>query len=161
MRIRPFTLADLPRLQAIRKAAFAPVFQSFRDITGPEISAIAFNQADADQAKLLEDIVKPGSGPELFVAERDGLIIGFVSMTLNAQRKTGEIGLNAVDPDHASQGVGAKMYDFVLQHMKTAGMELAVVSTGGDPSHAPARRAYEKAGFCASLPSQVMYTLLG
>jgi hypothetical protein len=37
--------------------------------------------------------------------------------------------------------------------MKEAGMQVATVSTGGDPSHAPARRAYEKAGFTASIPS--------
>ena len=29
------------------------------------------------------------------------------------------------------------------------GMKLAGVSTGGDPGHAPARRAYEKAGYTA------------
>jgi hypothetical protein len=32
-------------------------------------------------------------------------------------------------------------------------MQAATVSTGGDPSHAPARRAYEKAGFSAQIPS--------
>jgi hypothetical protein len=33
--------------------------------------------------------------------------------------------------------------------MKENGMKLAVVGTGGDPGHAPARRAYEKAGYTA------------
>jgi hypothetical protein len=31
--------------------------------------------------------------------------------------------------------------------MREAGMKLAVVGTGGDPGHAPARRSYEKAGY--------------
>ena len=31
--------------------------------------------------------------------------------------------------------------------MRSRGMDIAVVETGGDPGHAPARAAYEKAGF--------------
>jgi hypothetical protein len=31
--------------------------------------------------------------------------------------------------------------------MKQAGMRLAVVGTGGEDGHAPARRSYEKAGY--------------
>jgi hypothetical protein len=36
-------------------------------------------------------------------------------------------------------------------------MRVATVGTGGDPSHAPARRAYEKAGFDREIPSVWMY----
>jgi hypothetical protein len=39
--------------------------------------------------------------------------------------------------------------NFALEKMKESDMEMAVVSTGGDPSHAPARRSYEKAGYTA------------
>jgi hypothetical protein len=31
--------------------------------------------------------------------------------------------------------------------MRSAGMRLAMIGTGGDPGHAPARRTYEKAGY--------------
>jgi len=31
--------------------------------------------------------------------------------------------------------------------MRSRGMDIAVVETGGDPGHAPARAAYESAGF--------------
>ena len=34
------------------------------------------------------------------------------------------------------------------------------VGTGGDPSHAPARRAYEKAGFGPAIPSLYYYRAL-
>jgi hypothetical protein len=34
------------------------------------------------------------------------------------------------------------------------------VSTGGDSSHAPARGAYEKAGFDVFLPTLTMFRLL-
>jgi len=72
----------------------------------------------------------------------------------------GEIGLNAVHPDHAGQGIGAAMYEKVMAKMKAAGTVLATVGAGGDPSHAPARRAYEKAGFGPALPSVYLYKLL-
>ncbi|MGV8839654.1 MAG: hypothetical protein ACWA6X_05055, partial [Bauldia sp.] len=37
--IRPCAADDLPSLQRIRAAAFAPVFRSFREIVGPVKSA--------------------------------------------------------------------------------------------------------------------------
>ena len=39
-------------------------------------------------------------------------------------------------------------------------MMLATVGVGGDHSHSPALRAYEKAGFGPSLPSVWMYRVL-
>jgi hypothetical protein len=45
------------------------------------------------------------------------------------------------------------MYEFAIAQMKEAGMRVATVGTGGDPSHAPARRAYEKVGFAVQIPS--------
>ena len=47
------------------------------------------------------------------------------------------------DPSHAKRGVN----HFALEKMKESGMKLAIVATGGDPGHAPARRTYEKAGY--------------
>jgi hypothetical protein len=44
--------------------------------------------------------------------------------------------------------------------MRDEGMRLATVSTGGDASHAPARRAYEKLGFGAGIPAVTLYKLL-
>jgi GNAT superfamily N-acetyltransferase len=81
-----------------------------------------------------------------------GTVVGFVSLQLNQETQIGEIGLNAVHPDHAGKGVGTAMYDFAIARMKEAGMRVATVATGGDPSHAPARRAYEKAGFTVQIP---------
>jgi hypothetical protein len=45
------------------------------------------------------------------------------------------------------------MYNFVLVQMRDAGMNAAVVTTGGDDAHAPAERAYEEAGFSGPVPS--------
>jgi GNAT superfamily N-acetyltransferase len=101
----------------------------------------------------LASLLAPDAGWEVYVAERDGVVIGFVSLQLDPDTKTGELGLNAVHPDWAGEGVGTAMYNFAVERMREAGMRIATVSTGGDPSHAPARRAYEKAGFTVGIPS--------
>jgi GNAT superfamily N-acetyltransferase len=158
--IRPLEPGDIPTLQSIRQAAFEPVFSSFRSIVGEEIAALSLSQADAEQAKLLDDMCVPGSGHQVLVVTLGGETVGFVSYTLDAERRTGEIGLNAVHPDQAGKGIGTWMYVYVLERMKELGMALAVVGTGGDPSHAPARRSYEKAGFGPAIPSVYLYKLL-
>ncbi|UJR80629.1 GNAT family N-acetyltransferase [Sandaracinus amylolyticus] len=141
------------RFEEIRAAAFAPVFASFRAILGDELYALAQARDDAAQPALLASLLLPDSGWEVYAATRDGIVVGFVSVRLDDATKAGEIGLNAVHPDHGGHGIGTAMYDFALARMREAGMRVATVSTGGDPSHAPARRAYEKAGFDAQIPS--------
>jgi RimJ/RimL family protein N-acetyltransferase len=143
----------LPGLDAIRAAAFAPVFASFRSILGEEIYNLAQARDDNAQGDLLASALAPGSGWEVYAAEQAGVVVGFVSVRLNHETRVGEIGLNAVHPEHAGTGIGAEMYELVLARMKEAGMQVATVSTGGDPSHAAARRAYEKAGFKVQIPS--------
>jgi GNAT superfamily N-acetyltransferase len=158
--IRPFEPDDLERLQRIRRTAFAPVFRSFRAIVGPEIAAIAFAEADAEQARLLAATCAEGSGHQVLVVTEGGEIVGFVSYTLDEATRIGEIGLNAVHPDRGGKGFGSWMYACVLKHMREQGMALATVGTGDDPSQAPARRAYEKAGFDHAIPSLHLYKLL-
>lgn len=158
--IHPFKPSDLPAMQRVRKAAFEPVFRSFRDIVGEQIAALAFVHADAEQAKLLDDICTADSGHHVLVVTIGDEIVGFVSFTIDTKNHTGEIGLNAVHPEHAGRGIGTEMYEHVLGRMRELGMEVATVSTGGDPSHAPARRAYEKAGFGPAIPSVRFYRLL-
>lgn len=158
--IRPFEPGDLPVLQRIREAAFRPVFRSFRSIVGDDLALLAFADAELEQAKHLDSLCEPGSGSQVFVAERGGAVIGFVSFSLDQEKKIGEIGLNAVDPACSGEGVGARLYAFALERMKESGMRVATVGTGGDPSHAPARRAYEKAGFGPAIESLYLYKLL-
>jgi ribosomal protein S18 acetylase RimI-like enzyme len=156
MLIRPYLPADLPTLDAIRSAAFAPVVQSFRDILGPRMSALALTTAKAEQGDLFDTLCKPGSNHQVFVAEIDGAIVGFVSYVFHPDKR-GEITLNAVHPGHGGKGLGTALYEFALARMKEAGMSYATVGTGGDSSHEPARRAYEKAGFSVYISSVYMY----
>lgn len=153
LKIRPVREEDAARLDEIRRAAFAPVFASFRSILGDEIYAAAQAREDEAQGDLLASMLRAESRWEVYVAEVADDLVGFVSVRLNHDTNVGEIGLNAVDPGRAGKGIGAEMYNFSVDRMKEAGMKVATVATGGDPSHAPARRAYQKAGFSVEIPS--------
>ena len=144
---------DEDRLQAIRRAAFAPIFASFRALLGDEIYDLAQRRSDEAQEGLLTSLMTPDPTKALYVVESKSEIVGFVAVLLDRGSLVGEIGLNAVDPAHAGRGFGSAMYDFALTRMREAGMQVATVSTGGDPSHAAARHTYEKVGFDAVIPS--------
>ncbi len=73
--------------------------------------------------------------------------VGFVAVKLDPESKMGEIYMVAVDPNFQGHGIGSTLIEFALAQMKDAGMSIAMVETGGDPGHAPARRTYEKLGF--------------
>jgi ribosomal protein S18 acetylase RimI-like enzyme len=60
---------------------------------------------------------------------------------------SGEIYMIAVDPDAQRQGIAGALTEFALDEMRARGITLAIVATGGDDGHAPARATYEKAGF--------------
>lgn len=152
--------ADLPVLHEIRTLAFAPVFASFRSILGAPVASVALANAETEQAEHLDQICAPEAPQQVYVGLRAGDIVGFVSLTLDHESLLGELGLNAVHPSHCGRGYGTQLYEHALDVMRKAGMKAAVVGTGADPSHAPARRAYEKAGFGPTLPNQWMYRML-
>jgi ribosomal protein S18 acetylase RimI-like enzyme len=161
VRIRPFEPEDALVLEQIRQAAFAPVFASFREILGEEIYRRAQAHEDEKQGALLTSLLREDSGWEVYCAQdAGGEVVGFVSLQLDADRLVGEIGLNAVHPEHAGKGIGTSLYQHCVERMKAAGMRVATVATGGDPSHAPARRAYVKAGFDVEFPNVWMCRLL-
>ena len=149
----PATSDHLPRFEEIRAAAFAPIFASFRSILGDQIYEAAQAREDQEQGELLASLVRPGSGWEVYAVEQARTVVGFLALRLDHDSRVGEIGLNAVHPDHAGDGIGSAMYELAVDRMKAAGMRVATVATGGDPSHAPARRAYRNAGFDREIPS--------
>ena len=77
----------------------------------------------------------------------DGKVVGFVAYELNDHSKIGEVQLLAVHPEYQNHGIGTQINIFALQKLKESGMKLAVLGTGGDEGHAPARKSYEKAGY--------------
>jgi ribosomal protein S18 acetylase RimI-like enzyme len=83
------------------------------------------------------------------VAIDDERIVGFVAVLLDTASRTGEVDMIAVDPNSQGRGVGHKLTERALSQMREAGCDLAVIATGGDDGHAPARALYESEGFTA------------
>ena len=72
---------------------------------------------------------------------------GFVAATLHSERLIGEIVMLAVDPDAQDRGTGTALTEFATGWLRDTGMRIAMVETGGDDGHSPARRVYEKADY--------------
>lgn len=157
---RPFRDGDLPRLHEIRNEAYKPVFRSFRNLLGEDIAAVALVSAEKEQGDYLDTCCSPESPREVHVALKGNEIVGFVTTLTNDKTGLGILDLNAVDPAHQGEGIGTLIYEWALAHLKDSGMKVAEVGTGGDESHAAARRAYEKAGFGPSIPNVYYYKKL-
>ena len=148
-RIRPVCKNDVDALVRLSLLAWIPVFGSFEQILGPEIYAIIYPDWKTSQREAVETVCRDGEKTVVYVAELDGTVVGFVAYELHIKDKTGEVQLLAVHPEYQNLGIGTELNNFALKMMKESGMKMAVVGTGGDPSHAPARRSYEKAGYTA------------
>lgn len=145
--VRPATHSDLEDLVQLSLLAWEPVFRSFEQVLGPNIYALLYPDWRRQQQQTVEGVCADGSPFSVLVAEVGGTVTGFIAYTMNSDEATGEVELLAVHPDYQNRGIGTHLNTFVLDKMKASGIKLAVVATGGDPGHAPARRAYEKAGY--------------
>lgn len=146
--IRPVCEGDVEGLVRLSLLAWEPVFRSFAQVLGRAIYRRIWPDWQASQRAAVEQICQGGEGTRVWVADLDGMVVGFVAVEFR-EDQTGEVQLLAVHPDYQNQGTGTKLNNVALEAMREGGMTLAKVETGGDPSHAPARRCYEKAGYTA------------
>jgi ribosomal protein S18 acetylase RimI-like enzyme len=146
-RIRPFEDRDTEAVVDFSLRAWAPVFASLERVLGSEIFGRLHPDWRKDQRRAVEEALAT-SKERVWVAEADGVTVGFVATNVSdPERSMGEISMLAVDPDHQGSGIGTALTKFALERLKDAGMEVAMVETGGDPGHSAARRTYEKAGY--------------
>lgn len=153
--VRRFAPRDLDQIVDLSIRAWAPVFSSFEAMMGPDLYARVHPDWRRDQAAAVRQAIADN---ETWVAEADGQLAGFVNVTFDQAGRSGEIYMIAVDPELQRRGVGSLLTERALDAMRARGIDLAIVATGGDPGHAPARATYEKAGF-TPVP-QVWYSKL-
>ena len=147
--IHSFVDTDLDEIIKLSLLAWEPVFHSFQQILGPKIYPIIYPDWRKSQREGVATTCKDNEKVNVLVAEVDGKVVGFLAYECQPKDKTGEVLLLAVHPEYQNLGIGTELNTFALQAMKEGGMIMAVVGTGGDESHAPARRSYEKAGYTA------------
>ncbi|MBW4449644.1 MAG: GNAT family N-acetyltransferase [Spirirestis rafaelensis WJT71-NPBG6] len=147
MRIEPYDDHQLDAVIRLSLRAWAPVFDSIEKVMDLDVYREFYpDNWRVSQQKAVADVCA-AEDTNVWVAIDAGSTVGFVAVKLDSETRMGEIYMVAVDPDFQGHGIGTALMEFALLWMKDAGMSLAMVETGGDPGHAPARRTYEKLGF--------------
>ena len=158
--VRAFVPADVDVVVELSLRAWTPVFESFRAVLGERVFQAIYPDWLQSQASAVTTVCRDAAA-DVFVAELQGRVVGFVAVVFHEEGAAtcGEVDMLAVAPNHQNAGLGTALTDFAVEHIRGAGATLAVIGTGGDPGHAPARRTYKKAGFTA-LPTVRYYRWL-
>jgi GNAT superfamily N-acetyltransferase len=147
MQIEPYNPGQLEAVIQLSLRAWEPVFDSLQNALNAEVYGVFYPAGwRVSQQKAVETVCA-AEDTKVWVAIESNSTVGFVATKLHAEDNMGEIYMVAVDPDFQGRGIGSALIEFALDWMKQAGMAIAMVETGGDPGHAPARHTYEKAGF--------------
>jgi ribosomal protein S18 acetylase RimI-like enzyme len=147
IQIRPYDTKDLGAIVELSLLAWEPIFTAWRQILGPKLYPIAIYPDWREGQKGVVEQYCSNPGITTWVAVVDEKVAGFICYEMNTNTKTGEVQLLAVHPDYQNSGIGTELNLLALQKFRESGMSLAVVGTGGDEGHAPARHCYEKAGY--------------
>lgn len=156
--VRLYTATDEGPVVALSLRAWAPVFASIRGLLGDKLFLRLYPNWRAQQDQAVRDVLADERNAT-WVAADDTSSLGFVSATVREDDGVGEIVMLAVDPDHQGENLGLELTETAVAWMQEEGVELAVVETGGDPGHAPARAVYAKAQFTA-LPISRLFRVL-
>jgi GNAT superfamily N-acetyltransferase len=156
--IREYRPQDAEPVVALSLRAWAPVFASLEQVLGREIFVRLHGDWRPYQERAVREVLADPA-VQVWVAEAGRGVVAFVAATRHAERLLGEITMLAVDPDEQDQGIGTALTGWATDWLRASGMRVAMVGTGGDPGHAPARRVYEKAGY-TPLPIARYFTAL-
>lgn len=139
---------DVEQACEIAKMAWARVHESFRNIMGEDMhDVLCANWEDGKASQVRGHFERHPEWFYVVVRQSDARVAGFLTLRIETKKSLGTIGNNAIDPQMQGQGIGSAMHRFALDLFKEMGLRFASVMTGLDDGHAPARRAYEKAGF--------------
>jgi ribosomal protein S18 acetylase RimI-like enzyme len=142
-KLRPYVDGDWRAVLDLCLRAFAPACESLERLLGTDLDW------RTPIRRYLRSLSRPGNEGRLVVAELRGSVVGVAYYQVDRETQSGSIGVSAVHPARQGKGIGSLMYRHVLKLMSAQGVKYATADTGADSSHAPARRAYEKAGFVA------------
>jgi ribosomal protein S18 acetylase RimI-like enzyme len=154
--------SDVVRVVEIALAAWESIYEARRQRMGNALFDAIHPDWRAEKARQVRSGCTASSSALLAVAEvhsGKGIateVVGFVTCYV-PENGIGEIGNNAVHPDWQGRSIAPVMYRHVCDRLRERGVRFVRVQTGGDPAHAPARRAYEKAGFGICLPKVDYY----
>ena len=145
--LRPSEVGDVDQIVALALRAWEPVHASMARVLGARVNSLVYPDWAASQE---DDVRRACSDPDrrVTVAVDGNTVLGFATVVVHG-KQFGEVDMIAVDPPAQGRGVARALMDHALTQIREAGCSLAVVATGGDPGHAPARALYEATGFTA------------
>ena len=150
--IRPYTPEDREAVVALALRAWGPGYAAMERTLGTRIyEQLVGDWRQVHSHDVQEDLDSEEAGVWVAVADQaTDRVAGFVTVRLDREKGSGLVHMLGVDPDQQGRGVGSALTEFVVGRIREEGMALAMIRTGGDDTHAPARAVYEKAGFVAS-----------
>lgn len=155
--IREATADDTDTLIKIAVNEWRAIYEGYREQLGDEIFPLFFDDYENIKADQIRENMRHGN---VYVTECDGRIAGFFHFTYLEDKKIGILLNNAVSGEYRGRGIGGRQYEAAFDMLRKLGALAVQVTTGLDDAHAPARRAYEKAGFSASTSSITYYKKL-
>lgn len=146
--IRKYEEVDEQRVVDLSLKAWSAVFAGNDATFGPELNLLLHGDDwRAYQTASVRSTLRDEQMMTL-VADAGGEIVGFVAATVrDPRRKIGEIEMLAVAPQAQRCGVGSALTEAATDWLRSQGMAVSMIETGGNPGHSPARRTYEKANY--------------
>lgn len=144
--IERYEESKLEEIVQLSFRAWQPVFASIESAMDADVYRELYPDWRVAQRAAVESVCAD-EDTHVWVASKESRIVGFVALQLHRDNRMGEIYMIAVDPDFQRRGIATALTNYSLAWLKDAGMPVAMVETGEDPGHAPARRTYESAGF--------------
>lgn len=150
-RIRPVNRRDLAAMKRITREAFDGV--SLDQNVEARFGLLAGTDWAQRRCKYIERDVDywPKS---CFVAERDGVVVGYVTGATDRDTRSGHIRNLAVAPAAQGGGIGRALVEHVLAHFRRRGMRTARIETLAQNERCTA--FYSRLGF-TEVGRQVMY----
>ncbi|MBE3205265.1 MULTISPECIES: GNAT family N-acetyltransferase [Parafrankia] len=146
--IRPLLAADVEEVVAFSVDAWGPVFASVEQVLGRAVFLRVWPDWPVSHAEFVRGVCL-GDKARVWVADVDEHAAGFVAVIIDRELSRGEIEVIGVDPRHQRKGIADALMTQAIEYIRRSGCRVAIVETGGDPGHAPARATYESAGFTA------------
>jgi len=142
----PFEEQHKPAVVDLSLRAWEPVFESLERIFEPALYALWYPDGWRPSQQQAVENVCGDPNFNVWVALDGSAVTGFVAVRM-VDASMGEIYMIAVDPNFQKRGIAGALTKCALGWMKEKGASIAMVETGGDPGHAPARKTYERYGF--------------
>ncbi len=154
VRIEPYRAECCEDVVALSLRAWEPVLGDLRD----ELPAGLYDHFYPDGWQVAQEaaVRETLANAEMhtWVAMLDGVAAGFASLRMLPEDRMGELYMIATDPAAQRRGVASALIEFSQAWMKQQGAVYALIRTGNDSGHAPARATYERMGYELSLAAR-------